>query len=144
MRTLAERLHFALKAKKKIDPQASQANLARWCGVRGPSVSDWFSGETKELKAETLLKASEYLNVMARWLLDGTGPIGADLASIERYIEEGEPTFGPPVPPESSHPRANLSPRALLIARAYQRASPEQQRRIEAALEFIGIKNIWD
>ncbi|MEK8025022.1 helix-turn-helix domain-containing protein [Pseudaquabacterium rugosum] len=52
-----------------------QADLARYCGVARPSVSDWFRGETKTLKAATLILAAEYLGVRPRWLLDGVGPM---------------------------------------------------------------------
>lgn len=69
MSTLAERLQRALAAK----PGATQAELARYCKAAGPSVSDWFRGETRSLRAQTLVLAAEYLGVRARWLLDGSG-----------------------------------------------------------------------
>lgn len=62
MSTLAGRLQQVLDAK----PGASQAELARRCGARGPSVSDWFRRETKTLKAKSLVLAAEYLEVRAR------------------------------------------------------------------------------
>lgn len=71
MRTLAERLQHALSQKK----DATQADLARYCKTKGPSVSDWFRGETKSLKAQSLVLAAEFLEVRSRWLLDGHGPM---------------------------------------------------------------------
>lgn len=71
MSTLAARLQAALDAK----PGATQAELARYCKTKPPSVSDWFRGETQTLKAQSLILAAEYLGVRARWLLDGTGPM---------------------------------------------------------------------
>lgn len=71
MSTLAERLHRALRAK----PDLSQAGLARYCSAKPPSVSDWMRGETKTLKAQSMILAAEYLGVRARWLLDGSGPM---------------------------------------------------------------------
>lgn len=73
MSTLAERLQRALDVRSQVDPSVTQAGLARACGKRGPSVSDWFTGETKKLKGDSLIYAAEYLHVRARWLLDGTG-----------------------------------------------------------------------
>lgn len=75
MSTLADRLTRALDAKAQGDAGASQAGLARYCKAKGPSVSDWFSGKTKTLKAQSLVMAAEYLGVRPRWLLDGNGPM---------------------------------------------------------------------
>ena len=77
MSTLALRLQAALLDKQSRDPSASQAELARYCATKGPSVSDWFTGETKSLKAQSLVMAAEYLEVRPRWLLDGAGPMKA-------------------------------------------------------------------
>ena len=73
MSTLADRLQKALQQKQSRDTAASQAELARYCVTSAPSVSDWFTGETKSLKAKSLVMAAEYLGVRARWLLDGAG-----------------------------------------------------------------------
>lgn len=72
MRTLAERLQEALARK----PGGSQAALARFCRVQGPSVSNWFTGETKTLKAGSLRLAAEYLGVSRDWLETGKGAPG--------------------------------------------------------------------
>jgi SOS-response transcriptional repressor LexA len=69
MRTLAERLRAALD-----EIGASQADLARACGVKSPSVSAWLSGETKALKADSLVKAAAFLGVHEAWLNEGKGP----------------------------------------------------------------------
>ncbi|MFM2057929.1 MAG: hypothetical protein RLY71_2314 [Pseudomonadota bacterium] len=57
-------------------PTASQAGLAAFCGVKPPSVSAWFTGETKALKAASLRKAAEYLGCSRDWLETGVGPPG--------------------------------------------------------------------
>lgn len=75
MPSLADRLSHALASKQARDPSASQAELARYCGAKAPSVSDWFRGETVTLKASSLVLAAEYLGVRARWLLDGKLPM---------------------------------------------------------------------
>lgn len=68
MLTLAQRLTLALKAHG-----GSQAELARACQVKPPSVADWFSGETKALKGLSLLRAAAFLHVEALWLATGEG-----------------------------------------------------------------------
>jgi len=69
MRTLAERLTWAIQRAG-----VKQADLARACGVREPSVSNWFKDQTKELKARPLLKAAAFLRVQPMWLGYGEGP----------------------------------------------------------------------
>lgn len=86
MSTLAERLQIALAAS----PHKGQAALARYCGVKPPSVSAWFSGGTKSLEGSNLLKAAEFLGVRPKWLSDGVGPMRAD---------EAAPLPPPPLPP---------------------------------------------
>lgn len=53
----------------------SKKALADYCGVKPPSVNDWFSGKTKSLKGQSLIRAAEYLNVREQWLADGSGPM---------------------------------------------------------------------
>lgn len=72
MSTLADRLALALKRL----PDANQAGLARACGVRGPSVSDWFRGRTKVLKADSYRRAAQYLHCRREWLETGLGDPG--------------------------------------------------------------------
>ena len=88
MSTLADRLQQALKAL----PNGSQADLARYCRTKAPSVSDWFTGETKTLKARSLVLAAEYLGVRPRWLLDGQGPMKPDERGA--VVRAAEPATG--------------------------------------------------
>lgn len=67
---LKDRLQQAMDAGQGL----TQAGLAGACGIRPPSVSDWFSGETKTIKGTNLLRASQYLNVRPEWLAHGVGP----------------------------------------------------------------------
>lgn len=59
-----------------------QADLARACKVKPPSVHAWFSGETKKLQAMPLLDAAEFLNVSPRWLATGRGPMRPSLHMV--------------------------------------------------------------
>lgn len=76
MSTFAERIQEALK-----DAGISQAELARRCAVRAPSVSDWLSGKTKSLTGMNLLKASQALGVSQEWLGTGKGKKRLDEAA---------------------------------------------------------------
>jgi len=48
--------------------------LAAAARVTGPSISQWFSGKTKSLKAEPAIRAARYLGVDELWLAAGEGP----------------------------------------------------------------------
>lgn len=96
MSTLADRLQKALDAK----PGASQADLARHCKARGPSVSDWFTGETKTLKAKSIVLAAEFLEVRARWLLDGVGPMRLAGHAAKPSDQQVPPAVSAPPPPD--------------------------------------------
>lgn len=86
MNSLADRLHEALK-----HAGISRADLARACGVRPPSVSDWFSGKTKNLSGLNLLNASKALGVRQEWLGSGKGQMidtnkqGYEIGQIEPW-----------------------------------------------------------
>jgi transcriptional regulator with XRE-family HTH domain len=53
----------------------SQAELARACGVKAPSVHSWLSGKSKFLRGHNLLAAAKALNVSQNWLATGKGAI---------------------------------------------------------------------
>lgn len=69
--TLKERLEKALSENKSL----SKAGLARSCGIRPPSVSNWFDGRTKNLVGANLLRAAHYLGVSPEWLATGKPPM---------------------------------------------------------------------
>lgn len=70
MTTLAERFKEALSER---DPPATQADLARACGIKTPSVNGWFQGTTKSIRGKNLLNAARFLGVSDRWLAEGVG-----------------------------------------------------------------------
>lgn len=82
--TLGDRLRQALaKANKK------PAHLAAACEVSAASVSDWLSGETKNLKGPNLYSAARFLDVNAEWLATGEGPMSAlELAEPKPWPSE--------------------------------------------------------
>jgi len=69
MSTLAERLQESIG-----DAKVTQADIARACHIKPPSVADWFSGKTKNLKGKNLVIVAQLLNVSESWLADGVGP----------------------------------------------------------------------
>lgn len=69
--SLSERFKLALSTLGR----GSQADLARHCGVKPPSVSDWVSGRTKVIDGPHLVKAAKFLGVRVEWLAEGLGPM---------------------------------------------------------------------
>lgn len=62
--TLADRLKEAMQGPPKVTGQA----LAKACGIKPPSVSDWLSGNTKRMDGVNLIHAAECLRVNPKWL----------------------------------------------------------------------------
>lgn len=81
MHTLRDRLQAALAR----DPELSQAGLARATKKTTASVSNWFTGKSVSMKADSLLAAAEYLHCDSQWLATGKGQPGwkAPLSSTE-------------------------------------------------------------
>lgn len=71
--SISERLRAAMSASG-----VSQAELARRCGVKPPSVSGWLSAKAKFLRAENLLAAAKVLGVSEQWLATGAGDMHVD------------------------------------------------------------------
>lgn len=126
MRTLKERLQWALSQK----PGATQADLARACKVRAPSVAGWFSGRTKTLKAHSLRAASAYLGVNMDWLSDGVGsPYDADT------LNEPPTSYGGVAMERGNH---TVYDAVLVIADAIEHATPAARVAIPSLLERLG------
>src|SRR5690625_373195 len=82
------------RIKKAFDmlPQdkQNQRRLAEYCGVKPPSVNDWFSGATKSLRGESLVKAAEFLQVDELWLATGKGNMSRSADKSEKLEAEPE------------------------------------------------------
>jgi transcriptional regulator with XRE-family HTH domain len=76
--SLKARLKLALRHDGK---KRTQAELARACGIKPPSVSSWFSGDTLSLEGENLVRAAGYLGVNPHWLATGEGQMIGELKS---------------------------------------------------------------
>lgn len=97
MHSLKDRLAAAFDPSKH-----TQAELSRAAKVSTASVSDWFSGETKTLKAEPLLRAAAYLGVSPFWLALGEGPMRTNSHSPTVVMAREA------APPYSAWPSAGL------------------------------------
>ncbi len=89
---LAERLQKALEER----PDVSKADLARACGIKQPSVSDWFNGKTKRLTGSNLLEAARKLGVRPEWLATGLGPMhesDTNLPASSLQVQPSEDDF---------------------------------------------------
>ena len=73
---LKDRLAQALAQAGK-----TKMELARYCGVSHPSVTNWFNGKTKELAASNAIKAAIFLGVSTEWLTTGKGNMNDGIVS---------------------------------------------------------------
>jgi phage repressor protein C with HTH and peptisase S24 domain len=80
MNTLSERITFLLEFKS-----VSKAELAKACGVKPPSVSNWVDGRTKKLEGESLVRASIFFACNPLWLATGIGEPFAKVGDF--YLE---------------------------------------------------------
>lgn len=131
MSTLRERLAIALAKKRG----GSQTALAKACGVSQPSVHDWFSGETKTLRSESLLKAAKYLDVRIEWLQYGNGPMRHEEGTVPEVREPAPAWPSWPfrkIPPErwqmlSSEAKSQIEGFALGLLMAQQESPPPRK-----------------
>lgn len=106
MSTLKTRIEEAMRR----NPKLSQADIARACEVKTPSVADWLNGKTKSLKPKPARLASMLFGWDQNWIGNGVG----------------EPGW------RSIPPKPEYSPDALRIAAIYDRVSPKDQQYIRA------------
>lgn len=83
---LKDRLAQALAQAGK-----TKMELARYCGVSHPSVTNWFNGKTKELAASNAIKAAIFLGVSTEWLTTGKGNMNDGIVSA-LHDEDDVPT----------------------------------------------------
>ena len=67
---LSDRLKQAMAASG-----VKQADLARACKVKPPSIHGWLNNKSKFLRGENLLLAAKALGVCQMWLATGDGPM---------------------------------------------------------------------
>lgn len=70
---MIETWHDRLNARMR-ELGVKAVDLARACGVKPPSVSDWRSGKSKEIEGHNLLRAAKFLQVEPEWLRTGRLP----------------------------------------------------------------------
>ena len=69
-----ESINDRLRQLLAEDPR-SDAAIARAIGVSRATIGDWKKGRTKDFKLENLFAIADELNVSARWLATGKGPM---------------------------------------------------------------------
>ncbi len=72
-------------------PHLSQADIARACKVKSPSVADWLNGKTKSLKPEPARLGAALFGCDQNWLATGTG--------APNWVSEPTQTSQPPPAP---------------------------------------------
>ncbi len=88
---LQDRLLLAMRSGGR----KSQAGLARACGIKPPSVNDWFTGKTKSIDGKYLTSAARYLGVDPHWLSTGRGQmVPSDAGS--HIVSEPAPSYAEP------------------------------------------------
>lgn len=70
----------------------TKAAFSRLVGVSGATVTDWESGEIKNLAGENLVKVATVLKVSPEWLLSGKVSTAAPLQASDVVAEYGNHT----------------------------------------------------
>lgn len=123
MNTLAERIKAAMAGP----PVVTQAELARACNVKPPSVADWMSGRTKSIEGENLVNAAAKLGVSAKWLATGRGQMRVEFSGSAKAPRELAGALG--IPDSASQPaRLDIEKLAAAIGA------------IDGALENLGLR----
>lgn len=74
MTLLSERIRWVMQ---RFD--LSQAEMARICDVKQPSVNRWVSGATEKIKSDSALRLCERYPINIQWLISGIGsPLSSD------------------------------------------------------------------
>lgn len=97
---LAKRLKVAMESAS-----LTQADLARACNVKPPSISGWLSGKSKFLKGENLLLAADALNVSRKWLATGEGDMRQETAIKPHSSKSWSPADDPDYLPKIARDR---------------------------------------
>jgi transcriptional regulator with XRE-family HTH domain len=111
--TLGQRIQWALD-KAGI----SKSALADAADVAPSAVTQWINGDTKVLKAATLLAAAKALSVDHEWLATGKGVPAGNRA------EQPRAAYG-------------LSDEALEVARVFDQLTPECQEHVSRQVQLL-------
>jgi SOS-response transcriptional repressor LexA len=82
-------------------PRGWQAELARYCKVKPPSVAGWVSGDTKTLDGENLLNVAAFFKANPKWIATGKG---------RKYPDSSTYSSGSAAPEQG-----NISPQKIAI-----------------------------
>jgi transcriptional regulator with XRE-family HTH domain len=124
MRALKDRLEWAMDRAG-----LSQADLARACRVKPPSVTNWLNGETRTLKAGPAVRAALALGVQPLWLIDGEGPREVESTGTAAYV-----AYAAAAPP-AAHERDEPWPFRNISATRWHALPNLDRQRIETFIE---------
>jgi len=95
MRTIGERLKFALDAKgDRAGTRFTASDLARACGVTRQAVSQWMLGQSTNIRPDNLVCVADWLGVEVRWLATGDGPmLKRDTLTLDRLTPSQKVTL---------------------------------------------------
>ena len=86
MEKWAERIKSLLDADKRL----TQSGLAEACGIKQPSVSQWFGSKDKKptemIRGDNLLAAARYLNTSPEWIITGRKPPQSQVLELDAGI----------------------------------------------------------
>ena len=69
--TLGERIK---RRAEGLQPPITPQQIAAACGIKDKAVYQWYSGSTKGLKPENLVRVAKLLNTTVEWLVFEEGP----------------------------------------------------------------------
>lgn len=95
MTTLKQRFQVLKQAMPEIKPAA----LARATGKSAASVSDWFSGKTHSLQADSAAKVALVYGCNALWLSTGEGEAWPTSSQAAGNVAGGSAPTSPPTSP---------------------------------------------
>lgn len=127
MNTLAERLLIAMDK----NPSLSKTGLWKACGLSSGAVSHWFSGGTKELKGDNLLKAATYLGVNIEWLSSGKG----DMEPKQRELKQEKTEYS--VKPGTVVAGIKINSMEENLLSHYSKLSGSSQRAIDLLVNHL-------
>lgn len=105
------RMSLGRRLRQRLDDKGlAVSDLAQACGVSPQAVYQWFNGDTKGLKPENLVAASDLLQTHIRWLVLALGP------------------------KERGSKLTDLTPEQAELLHAYIRLTPGEQRAIMATV----------
>jgi len=131
MGTLAKRIRECLD-----ESGHTITELARFVGVKGPSIYDWLNGRTKRLSGMNLLKTAEFFGVSVDWI--DSGKLPKRNIPISKHQPQGEELVNYRIKKDNNGP-PELTLEAIDVAQAFMALPPERQ---QAYKDFLYVEMV--